>query len=193
LKAGLILAAGEGARFGEEPKLLADLEGRPVLEHAVRSQCSVGGLERVVVVLGANAAGIMAGVDFMCAEPVICEDWREGIAASLRCGVKALEGAERVIVTLGDQPLVSREAISRFLEAPPGTRATYDGRPGHPVVLGPGHLSAIAELRGDSGARELLGDAPAIECAELCCGRDIDTPDDLKAVRDEARARWSRR
>jgi CTP:molybdopterin cytidylyltransferase MocA len=175
LKGGLILAAGEGVRFGQQPKLLADLEGRPVLEHAVRSQCAVTGLERVVVVLGANAAGIMAGVDFLCAEPVICEDWREGIAASLRCGAQALEGADRVIVTLGDQPLVTTEVIERFLEVPPGTRATYDGRPGHPVVLGPEQLRAIAGLRGDSGARELLGDAPVIECGELCCGRDIAT------------------
>ena len=188
MKAGLILAAGGGLRFGERPKLLADLEGRPLLEHAVRSQCAVDGLERVVVVLGAHAAGIMAGVDFLCAEPVVCEDWGEGMAASLRCGVGELDGAERVIVTLGDQPLVTPEVIARFLEAPPGTRATYDGRPGHPVVLGPDQLRAISELRGDSGARELLGDAPAIECAKLCCGLDIDTLDDLEAIRDEARA-----
>lgn len=188
MRAGLILAAGEGARFGEAPKLLADLEGRPVLEHAVRSQCAVAALERVVVVLGAHAAGIMAGVDFVCAEPVICEDWRDGMAASLRCGVEQLDGAERVIVTLGDQPLVTPEVIERFLDAPPGTRALYDGRPGHPVVLGPEQLRAISELRGDTGARELLGDAPEIECSKLCCGRDIDTPDDLEAIRDEARA-----
>jgi molybdenum cofactor cytidylyltransferase len=188
VKAGLILAAGEGVRFGDQPKLLADLEGRPVLEHAVRAQCAVIGLERVVVVLGANAAGIMAGVNFLCAEPVICEDWREGMAASLRRGVEELDGAERVLVTLGDQPLVTPEVIARFLEAAPGTRATYDGRPGHPVVLGPEQLRAIAGLRGNSGARQLLGDAPAIECAELCCGRDIDTPDDLEEIRHEARA-----
>jgi molybdenum cofactor cytidylyltransferase len=185
---GLILAAGQGVRFGEEPKLLAELEGRPLLEHAVRSQCAVPGLERVVVVLGAHAAGIMAGVDFLCSEPVICEDWREGMAASLRRGVEELDGAERVIVTLGDQPLVTAEVIERFLKAPPGTRATYDGRPGHPVVLGPEQLRAIPSLHGDSGARELLGGAPAIECGTLCCGRDIDTPDDLEAIRDEARA-----
>lgn len=188
MNGGLILAAGEGVRFGKEPKLLADLEGRPVLEHAVRSQCAVSGIERVVVVLGANAAGIVARVDFMCAEPVICEGWREGIAASLRCGVEALAGAERVIVTLGDQPLVTPEVIGRFLESPPGTRATYDGQPGHPVVLGPEQIAAVPELRGDGGARELLGDAATIECGDLCCGRDIDTVEDLEAVRDEARA-----
>jgi CTP:molybdopterin cytidylyltransferase MocA len=130
----------------------------------------------------------MAGVDFLCAEPVICQDWREGMAASLRRGVEELDGAERVIVTLGDQPLVTPEVIARFLDAAPGTRATYDGRPGHPVVLGPEQLRGISGLRGDTGAREMLGDAPAIECAQLCCGRDVDTPDDLEAIRDEARA-----
>ena len=182
------MAAGGGVRFGEEPKLLAELEGRPVLEHAIRSQCAVPQLERVVVVLGAHAAGIMARVDFMCADSVICEDWREGIAASLRYGVQELQGSERVIVTLGDQPLVSSAVIERFVDAPPGTRATYDGRPGHPVVLGPEQLGAISRLRGDSGSRELLGDAPAIECGQLCCGRDVDTPDDLEAIRNAARS-----
>ncbi len=188
IKGGLILAAGGGVRFGEEPKLLADLEGRPVLEHAIRAQCAVPELEQVVVVLGAHAAGILARVDFLHAEPVICEEWRDGMAASLRCGVRELHGAERVIVTLGDQPLVSSEAIRRFLDAAPGTRATYDGRPGHPVVLGPTQLRKVDTLSGDHGARELLGDQPAIECGRLCSGRDVDTPDDLEAIRDEARA-----
>ena len=188
MNAGLILAAGEGTRFGEQSKLLADLQGRPVLEHAIRAQCAVKELDRVVVVLGSHAAGILAAVDLIDAEPVICEQWREGMSASLRCGVEALPDAERVIVTLGDQPLVTPEVITRFLEAEPGTRATYDGRPGHPVVLGAEQLRAVKDLEGDRGARELLGDAPTIECASLCCGRDIDTPDDLEEIRDEARA-----
>jgi CTP:molybdopterin cytidylyltransferase MocA len=91
-------------------------------------------------------------------------------------------------VTLGDQPLVTPDVIGRFVDAAPGTRATYDGRPGHPVVLGPEQLLAVPRLRGDHGARELLDGAPMIECAQLCSGRDIDTPDDLEAIRDEARA-----
>jgi molybdenum cofactor cytidylyltransferase len=188
VKGGLILAAGGGVRFGEDPKLLAEVEGRPVLEHAIRAQCDVEELEQIVVVLGAHAAGILARVDFMHADPVICEEWREGIAASLRCGIQELAGAERVIVTLGDQPLVTPEVIARFLDAEPGTRATYHGRPGHPVVLGAEQMKKISELKGDVGARELLGEAPEIECSQLCSGLDIDTRDDLEAVRDEARA-----
>jgi molybdenum cofactor cytidylyltransferase len=188
LLGGLILAAGGGVRFGEEPKLLADLEGRPLLEYAIQAQCAVTEFEEVVVVLGAHAAGILARVDFSHAEPVICENWRDGMAASLRCGVHALDGADRVIVTLGDQPLVTPAVIRRFLDAAPGTRAMYDGRPGHPVVLGPDQLAKIDTLHGDHGARNLLGDALTIECGQLCSGRDVDTPDDLKVTRDEARA-----
>jgi len=188
LNAGLILAAGEGARFGERSKLLADLGGRPLVEHAIGAQCAVEEIEPIVVVLGAHAAELMASVNFMRAEPLLCEEWREGMASSLRRGVQALDGADRVIVTLGDQPLVSSELIARFVDAAPGTRATYDGRPGHPVVLGPEQLNAVRELRGDRGARELLGDAQAIECGQLCCGRDVDTQEDLEAIRDEVRA-----
>jgi molybdenum cofactor cytidylyltransferase len=188
LNAGLILAAGEGTRFGQRPKLLADLGGRPLLEHAIGAQCAVDEIDRIVVVLGAHAAEVMARVNFMRAERVVCEEWREGMASSLRCGVRAVDGAERVIVTLGDQPLVTSEVIARFVDAAPGSRASYEGRPGHPVVFGPQHLRAVNELRGDRGARELLGDAPVIECGQVCCGRDVDTEQDLEAIRDEVRA-----
>lgn len=186
--AGLILAAGAGTRFGEEPKLLADLDGRPLLEHAIRAQCAVAELQRVVVVLGANTAGLLAAVDFDHAEPLICADWRDGQSASLRAGIEELAGAEKLIVTLGDEPLVSAEVIVRLLREPPPARATYGGRPGHPVVLGPEQLRAIAGLTGDRGARDLLGDVRTVECSDICSGADVDTPQDLEAMRDEARA-----
>jgi CTP:molybdopterin cytidylyltransferase MocA len=187
----LILAAGAGTRFGERSKLLADLEGRPLLEHAVAAQCEVDELERVVVVLGASADEILARVDLMRAESVLCPRWSEGQSASLRCGIEFLtRDAEvsRVIVTLGDQPRVSAALIGRFVNEPPGTRAVYDGVPGHPVVLGPVQLRAIAGLRGDLGAREVLKGGLTIECGDSSAVRDVDTPEDLEAIRHEARA-----
>jgi CTP:molybdopterin cytidylyltransferase MocA len=167
--------------------LLAELAGRPLLEHAIRAQCEVAGLERVVVVLGAGASELMAWVEFGRAEPVVCPDWESGQAASLRCGAVALDGAEKVVVTLGDEPLITPEVVSLFVDQPGGARAVYHGEAGHPAVLGPEQLRALARLSGDRGAGELL-DGPEIECSGLCSGEDVDTPQDLEAIRDEARA-----
>jgi molybdenum cofactor cytidylyltransferase len=185
---GLVLAGGAGTRFGEGSKLLAELEGRPLLEHAVRAQCAVPEIERVIVVLGALAERVLRQVELGCAEAVICPSWDAGQAESLRCGLSALKDCERVIVTLGDAPLITPEVISLFVDAEPGTRAVYEGRPGHPVVLGREEIDALATLQGDRGARELLRDGPTIECSGLCSGLDVDTPEDLEAVRREARA-----
>ncbi len=188
---GLVLAAGAGTRFGERSKLLADLDGRPLLEHAVAAQCAVSDLEHVAVVLGAFAEEILERVDFRRAEPVVCERWEEGQALSLRCGIEYLTSAQdvsRVIVTLGDQPRVTPALIARFVGEPPGTRAVFGGVPGHPVVLGPVQMRAIAGLRGDHGARELLQGGATIECGYSSAVRDVDTPEDLEAIRHEARA-----
>jgi CTP:molybdopterin cytidylyltransferase MocA len=186
--AGLVLAAGAGTRFGDEPKQLADLGGRPLLEWAVRAQCDAPALDRVVVVLGSAAARIREAVELGRAQVVVCEDWRAGQSASLRRGLQAVPGAAKVVVTLGDAPLVTASLIERFAGEAPGTRAVYDGRPGHPVVLGPEQIAALAAVGGDVGARELLRGASVIEVGHICSGRDVDTPEDLEEVRNEARA-----
>jgi molybdenum cofactor cytidylyltransferase len=188
---GLVLGAGSGTRFGSSPKQLADFHGRPLLEWAVAAQCAVGELSRVVVVLGAFADEIRGGVAFGRAETVVCEEWERGQAWSLRRGVAALRdaaGVSSVIVTLGDAPLVTPEVIRMFVDAPPRSRAVYGGRPGHPVVLGPEEISTLGSLTGDEGARGLLHGGPEVEVGHLCSGRDVDTPEDLEEVRDEARA-----
>ncbi len=185
---GLVLAAGASTRFGDEPKQLADLQGRPLLEWAVRAQCDADVLDRVVVVLGASADRIRAAVEFGRAEVVTCPDWHAGQSASLRYGLAQMANAEKVVVTLGDAPLMTSATIERFAREAPGTRAVYDGRPGHPVVLGPEHVAALTEMDGDAGARGLLRGARVIEVGHLCSGRDVDTPEDLEEVRNEARA-----
>ncbi len=189
MTSGLILAAGAGTRFGATPpKQLAPFRGRPLLEWAVRAQCAVAGLERVVVVLGARADEVRAAVDFGRAQTVVCDDWESGQAASLRRGLRELSAADRVIVTLADAPLVTPEVIELFVTAAPRTRAVYDGRPGHPVVLGAAEIAALTALEGDRGARDLLRGGPVLEVGHLCSGRDIDTPDDLEEIAGEARA-----
>lgn len=187
--AGLILAAGAGSRFdGDGPKQLAPLHGRPLLEHAIRAQQAVSGLERIVVVLGSHAGEIAEAVNFGDAEPVVCPSWADGQGASLRHGVCELQGARKVLLTLGDAPLITPQVIARFVAEPPGTRAAYDGAPGHPVVLGPELLRAAAELQPHETLRDVDQRWRMVECGHLCSARDVDTTDDLEAMRHEARA-----
>lgn len=185
--AGLVLAAGAARRFGA-PKQLAELDGRPLLEHVLASMSSAP-LDRTIVVLGAHAEEILEGVDLHGAEPVLCRDWETGQAASLRAGLLAAAEAEAVVVGLGDQPLLSARAVARVLAARgPGAEAVcavYYGRPGHPIVLERTLFPRLAALSGDTGARELLAGVSVREIACDGLGRpdDVDTPEELEVVR----------
>jgi CTP:molybdopterin cytidylyltransferase MocA len=179
---GIVLAAGEGRRFGG-PKQLAELHGRPLLAHAVGAMWAVPAIDRIVVVLGARAAEVRAGVDLEGAEVVVAEDWEEGMSASLRAGIDALPGAEAYIVCLGDQPFITPQVIARFVGERGTCRASYGGEPGHPVRLEPATARRARALRGADGARELLRDVRLVECGHLCPPDDIDTREQLEAVR----------
>lgn len=185
---GIVLAAGGASRFGGR-KQLAELHGRPLIEHAVEAFRSVPEVERVVVVLGAEADAVRGGADLGGAEIVLAEDWEEGIAASLRAGVRALADADAVLVTLADQPFVGPEVLRAILEQldtpAPAARATYGGAPGHPVLIKRALYPEVERLRGDVGARDLLAahGATDIECGRLARPDDVDTPDDLEELR----------
>jgi CTP:molybdopterin cytidylyltransferase MocA len=184
---GLILAAGEGSRFGGS-KQLAELEGRPLLEHAIRAMVA-SPVGRVVVVLGAGAEHVIATVELHGAEPIVCSRWEEGQSASLACGLAELAGCEAVVVTLGDQPRMAPDAIRRVIAArgngARAVRATYGGEPGHPVLLESELFGRLRDVTGDHGARNLLLSVSSIEvpCEDLGGGEDVDTPAQLDALR----------
>lgn len=168
----LILAAGAGRRFGG-PKQLAELDGRPLLAHVLELAAPWDPL----VVLGAHAEEILAKVEI--ARSFICTEWEEGQAASLRAGVAALHEEDRILVLLGDQPWITRAAIDAVVGAGGCARATYDGAPGHPVVLDRAVMARVSGLRGDEGARSLLADCTEVEVGHLADPTDVDTPADL--------------
>ena len=184
---GLILAAGKGSRFGGR-KQLADLDGRPLLEHAILAM-TASPVSRVAVVLGAGAESVIARVDFHGAEPILCERWEEGQSASLACGLAELPGCEAAVVTLGDLPHLSTNAIRRVIaargEGIEAVRATYSGAPGHPVLLERELIERMRDVAGDHGARNLLLSVSPREvpCDDLGGGEDVDTPAQLDALR----------
>ncbi|HLU56757.1 MAG TPA: nucleotidyltransferase family protein [Pseudonocardia sp.] len=185
--AGLLLAAGAGRRMGR-PKALVRLGGEPLVRRAVRVLAE-GGCAPLVVVVGAAADEV---------EPLLPEgvrvarapDWDEGMGASLRAGLAALEAVDPVpdaaLVHLVDLPGVTAAAVARLAaHASTGAlaRAAYDGRPAHPVLLGRDHWAGVrGAARGDAGARTYLSGHPdleLVECGDLAEPDDVDTPEQL--------------
>ncbi|MDX2973907.1 nucleotidyltransferase family protein, partial [Kribbella solani] len=191
-----MLAAGAGRRFGSPKALVSDAAGIPWVVRAARLLIA-SGCSPVVVVIGAAADDVR---DKLTSEPVhIAEakDWSEGMGASLRAGLTALESLtdldddatsapiDSVLVVPVDVPGLTEDAVRRVAahSAPTAlARATYEGASGHPVLIGREHWAGVLAIaRGDEGARPYLrSHQPVrIECADLANGADVDTPDSL--------------
>jgi CTP:molybdopterin cytidylyltransferase MocA len=207
--AGVLLAAGEGSRFGR-PKALVELDGQTLAARGV-NVLRTGGADPILVVIGA------AQVNLDGIHTVYNEQWRTGMGSSLRAALRALtdaEGAEgaqerpaatlpvdvgAVVVALADQPLVGTDAVARLIAAYRGGAsvavAGYDGKPRNPVLLAREHWpEVIATATGDQGARAFLRARPElvtlVECGDTGSPDDIDTAADLDRV--AARYRESR-
>ena len=163
------------------PKALVELDGEPLVRRALRVLAD-GGCAPLVVVVGAAADAVRAllPADVTAVEAV---DWAEGMGASLRTGLGALAEADAALVHLVDLPGVTAAAVARLTaDAGPDTlrRATYGGRPAHPVVLGRTHWAAVAGVAtGDAGARDYLKGHPdleLVECGDVAAPDDVDTP-----------------
>jgi predicted DNA-binding transcriptional regulator YafY/CTP:molybdopterin cytidylyltransferase MocA len=183
--AGLLLAAGEGRRYGM-PKALVERHGRLLVERAAAT-LREGGCDPVVVVLGAAADTVRERADLGGAVVVDNPDWAEGMGSSLRVGLATLAGtgAQAAAVLLVDTPGITAEAVRRVIvhSGPQGLRvATYQGRQGHPVLLGRAHWAGVAELAaGDVGARPYLAahraEVTRVACEDIADGTDLDHPD----------------
>ncbi len=194
--AGVLLAAGEGSRFGR-PKALVELDGQTLAERGV-TLLRAGGTDPVLIVTG--AAQVDLGPEHQ-ARTVYNGEWRTGMGSSLRAALRALTEPETgpqagpeigaVVVALADQPLVGAAAVGRLIaayQAGAGVAvAAYGGKPRNPVLLAREHWpEVIATATGDQGARAFLRARPElvtlVECGDTGRPDDIDTPADLEQI-----------
>ena len=188
---GVILAAGEARRFGSQ-KLLAPLEGRPLLQHVIDA-ANASSLEEIVVVLGADAEAVTAAIKPGRARLVRNDDHASGMASSLQMGLRALDPRDHAaLVLLGDMPGVTANLIGDLVSRGNKTRATavisvWRGRRSPPVVLHKSLWPAAFALRGDVGMREVLG--PRADVLELTVTEELGSLEDVDTVEDHGRLR----
>jgi len=185
--AAVVLAAGASRRLGSA-KQMARIGSRTLLEGAVNTALEAG-LEPVFVVLaeGQETEFCLAELDnsrsVSAVVPVLNPEAAEGMAASVRAGVRAAGEAAGVVVLACDQPAVTAEHLRELARSGDEVVASaYAGRKGVPAYFPARVFAELLELRGDTGARGLLQTARAValEGGDL----DIDTVEDLeRAVR----------
>ena len=173
------------------PKLLLDLDGRPVIRHAVEALAGAG-VGELVVVVPPDSAALEAALSGLAVRFAVNPRPEAGQSGSVVAGIGALSPtAEAVIIALGDQPDVPRAVLVGLREA---HRAT--GRPivapryregrGNPVLFAAAVFPELLRLIGDQGARGVIDADPdrvALVPFDLPMPRDLDTPDDYESVR----------
>jgi CTP:molybdopterin cytidylyltransferase MocA len=185
--AGIVLAAGAGTRFGGPKSLAADPDGTLWLPRAVQTLRD-GGCETVIAILGASAVAARALLDDTVVV-TIATAWSTGISASIAAGLDAaseVADIDAVAIVPVDVPSLSAAMVARVVGATPVEgdalrRASFSGRPGHPVVIGRNHWSSLAahlaaQPDPDAGARDYLAahGVLELECSDLGSGDDVD-------------------
>lgn len=182
---GLLLAAGQGRRFGSD-KLLHPLDdGTPLAVVSARKLKEA--CPRAIAVLRPEQTTLAALLLAEGLEVVICPEASAGMGHSLAAGVAASLEAAGWLVALADMPFVqvaTLRSVADALHAGAALAAPFhNGQRGHPVAFAARWRDQLLALTGDEGARAVVGNnrglLSRIDTADAGVLRDVDTPQDL--------------
>ena len=189
--AALVLAAGRSSRMDGHNKLLAQVDGIPLVVRAVNAALA-SRASSVTVVTGHDADQIAAILADRPVALVRNPDYADGMASSLRCGVTALPAdTAATVVLLADMPFITAEhidaLIEKFLAHAAIVVLTKDGKRGNPVLWPRSYFQEIMAIKGDQGARPLLArhteSITSLETISDAVFADVDTPEMLATLR----------
>jgi molybdenum cofactor cytidylyltransferase len=191
--AGVVLAAGASRRMGKDNKLLAEIDGKPMVAHVVDAVIAAG-LSPVVVVTGHDSDAVEAALVGRDVALVHNPDYDEGLSASLKTGVRALPSdVAGALVCLGDMPRITPKHLRKLVSAfdPEEGRKivvpTTRGKRGNPILWSAEYFAEMQSLAGDVGAKHLIGEHAEAICEvaleDEAIFTDIDTPRELEAAR----------
>ena len=165
----LIMAAGESRRFGS-CKLLADIDGKPMLQRSIElAQSTDASLIRVVTgrwhqeVKQAQTSGLIDDIDL-----IYNSDWQQGLGNSIATGISQVASlCDEALVLLADQVRVSGEDLKRLTLRDDKNQiacASYSKTLGPPAIFPAQFFPELEKLSGDKGAKALLAELTATHC-----------------------------
>jgi molybdenum cofactor cytidylyltransferase len=183
----IVTAAGSAERFGGR-KLLADVDGEPLLDHTIRSLLE-GGVSEVIVVVGTDSRNEVRDVNAMNdarVRPVENRDPSRGMFSSIQEGVRTASG-DVLLVLPGDMPFVMPDTVARVIAEWTRTRGIvsprHNGKRGHPVALPLALRDEILATPAASNLHEVikmhLDERTDLEVNDPGINRDVDRPEDL--------------
>jgi molybdenum cofactor cytidylyltransferase len=191
----ILLAAGGSSRLGQ-PKQLLPYKGQTLLQNTL-SVALTSNAQSAMVVLGANANILQKEITDSKIHVIVNNDWQEGMASSIRAGVKAITeicpSIEGVILLVCDQPFVNSALLNNLITAHQKTgkeivACTYGNTFGPPVFFHHSLFAELLQLKGDRGARSIvqkhLDNMEAIPFPEGIF--DIDTEGDYEKIKGSA-------
>jgi molybdenum cofactor cytidylyltransferase len=189
--AAIVLAAGRSSRMAPRNKLLQSIGGEPIIRR-VAANALASGARPVLVVIGHEAAAIIAALTGLDATTIANPAYADGLSTSLRAGLRALPaGLDGALVCLGDMPEVEGSVLRALMAAFTGPGAicvpVCHGRRGNPVLWGRSYFAEMMEMTGDVGAKPLMArhEEHLIEVAvaTMSIFEDIDAPADLARIK----------
>ncbi|HZC07131.1 MAG TPA: nucleotidyltransferase family protein [Ktedonobacterales bacterium] len=184
----IILAAGRSTRMGEH-KLLLPLGDKPLLAWGLAAACA-SRARPIILALGRSAAEVAAALPDGPYTTVVNEQFAEGMGTTLALAVAHLPAnVIGTIVTLGDQPFMTSQAIDDVFAAAQAQpdqiiMGVFGGKRGHPVYL-PGRLfGELLSPTGDEGARTVIarerGKLSLVTLEDERAFFDVDTAEDYQ-------------
>lgn len=188
----LLLAAGQSRRMGPQNKLLALVDGKPMLRH-VAEAISQSDADHVLMITGHDADNVLKTIWDLDIASAQNPDYADGISTSVKLGFKILSSDyDGVLVCLGDMPFVTSDILNKMIDAfdPVEKRAiiapVLNGKRGNPVLISTELNDDIQSISGDIGAKALITEnedlVHTIEFDSTSIFTDIDTPQSLEQV-----------
>ena len=185
--AAIVLAAGQSRRMGKQNKLLLEIDGRAVISQVVEN-LERSRISKTVVVTGHEEDQVRAELEGHAVELVHNPEYAKGLSTSLRTALAALSAEfSGILICLGDMPFVRAHHIDALIDSFDAVAEhhicvpTYQGKRGNPVLWDRRYMQEMMEVRGDVGAKHLIGDyeefVVEVEVNDAGVLADLDTPE----------------